>query len=338
MVSSFLLVLLPLLGAVTDIEQALHGTLSGGDATVAQVQAAWAETMGLRSATADGFVASGYQVDVRSLNPAELEGEIPEGTQIRHYVEVRGHGPEPLQLFFPKSPDDHPMTIYRRVEAGLFVEPAAPPVSVGGFWRVDVSWPGRFVVHEPQKVDEGKLLFPEFPDSVAGPDRKGIWRLFRAAPNEAVGPVPLLMIHGAGTDRWGEFTHWVRSSPEAAEFRANFQLWSFSHNMAGINAPIGFDPDCPDYEESIVAYLARFLEEATEVGAPTINEIYKFPSDGPMTIITNSHGALKARAFMINYPEYGDRVLGAVTLGGPHTGTPWATPEWLRFTASRFGL
>ena len=108
--------------------------------------------------------------------------------------------------------------------------------------------------------------------------------------------------------------------------------------MGGINAPIGFDPNCPDFEESIVAYLHRFLEEATEFGTRSGADFYKFPAEGPMTIITNSHGALKARAFMINFPAYADRVLGVVTLGGPHMGTPWATPEWLRYTASRFGL
>ncbi len=294
--------------------------------------------MGLRRTTSDGFVASGNQVHVRSLDPSELEGEIPEGTLIRHYVEVNGHGPEPLSLFFPKSPAGHPVTIYRRVEAGLFVEPTKQPVSVGGYWRVDVSWPGRFLVHEPQTAGEGKLLFPEFPDSASGPSRKWTWRLYRAAPAEAVGPVPLLMIHGAGTDRWGEFIHWVRFSSEAEAFRANFQLWNFSHPMASVNAPIGFDPTCPDFDESIIAYLYRFLEEATELGSRTRDDLYTFPAEGPITVITNSHGALKARAFMINFPEYGERVIGAVTLGGTHMGTPWATPEWLRYTASRFGL
>ncbi len=338
MLSSILLTLLPVMGAVTDIERTFHETLHEGSATVAEVQAAWATTMGLRSATADGIVAGGFQVQVRSLDPATLVGEITEGAVIRHYVDVTGHGPEPLQIFIPKHPEGRSLSIYRRVEPGLFVESATPPKSVGNYWQIDVRWPGEFVVHEPQFAGEGKAVFPYLPTPQAGPEFKGAWQLYRAAPNEAVGPVPLLLIHGAGTDRWAEFTDWVRFSPEATTFRSHYQLWNFSHPMTGINAPIGFDPDCPDFEESIIAYLYRFLEEATETGRPTGKEVFKFPATGPFSIITNSHGALKARAFMINFPDYGDRVAGVVTLGGPHMGTPWATPEWLRLTASRFGL
>lgn len=340
MTSPILMIMVSLLGAVTEIEQTYHRALAGDGASVADVQAAWAETMGLRVVSEEGVIATGKHVQLTTLNPADLVGEITDGAVIRNYVSIGGHGPDPLQLLLPKDPDGRALAIYRRVEAGLFIELAHPPESAGAYWKIDVTYPGEFVVHEPRTGGEGKLkgLFPSFPPSVSGSERKWVWQLFRVGIDEAVGPVPLLMIHGAGTDRWSEFTHWARFSPEAADFRQRFQIWNFSHPMSGINAPIGFDPECPEFDESIVAYLYRRLEVATEEGTTTAEGTSKFPADGPITIITNSHGALKARAFMVNFPEYGDRVLGAVTLGGPHMGTPWATPEWLRFTASRFGL
>lgn len=338
--SSFLLVIVALTGAVTDIERAYHKTLRGEGASVADMQAAWASTMGLRCTTGDGVIASGNQVSVQSLDIATLSGEIPEEAEIRHYVELSGQGPEPLHLYLPRDPHGQPTAVYRRVEPGLFVEPAMPPVAMGGYWHVKVNWPGRFVVHAPQTPDEGKVLFPEYPPAEPGPERKWRWDFYRVGADEVDGSIPIILIHGSNTDRWSDLVHWARFSPEAGNFRSQFQLWNFSHKMSGVNAAIGFDPSYPGFEESIIAYLYRFVEEATAEGArnPVTLDLHTFPAEGPIAIITNSHGALKARAFMINFPDYGDRVIGAVTLGGPHMGTPLATLEWLRHTVSRFGL
>lgn len=338
MIDVVVLGLLQLCGAVTDIDAALRGTLAGQDASAATLQAAWAETLGIRKVSPSGVIASGKFIQISDIDPAALKGEIPEGARISHYVEVSGNGPDPLQLFVPLPDDGSEAVVYRRVEKGLFVEPADPPQQVGHYLRVQVRWPGRFVVHQPATPSEGKLIFPESQVPVDDPALKWHWRVVRVAPDEAIGPVPLLLIHGAGTDRWQEFIDWVQHSAEASEFRSHYQIWSYIQLTDGINAPIGFDPSCPRFEESIIAYLYRLLEKATLEGVETDGEIYTFPAAGPMAILSDSHGALKARAFMVNYPQYGDRVVGAIALGGPNMGTPWATPEWMRHTASRIGL
>lgn len=47
------------LGAVTDIDGALRSALAWSAGTVAEAQAAWAETLKLRATTATGVIASG---------------------------------------------------------------------------------------------------------------------------------------------------------------------------------------------------------------------------------------------------------------------------------------
>lgn len=326
------------LGAVTDIDGALRSALAGSAGTVAEAQAAWAETLGLRATTATGVIASGREVRVRDLDPGELEDEVTPGARLTHYVEVDGAGPAPLRLFIPRPRDGRSATVYRRLEPGLFVAPSTSPAVVGNYLRIDVDLPGRFVVHEPAVPEEGKLVFPEFPDPVDDPALKEHWRVYRVGAREVAGPVPLVLIHGIGIERWGEFIHWARFSPEAQTFRQRYQIWNFLHLGAGIDAPVGYDPACPRFDESIAAWLYRLIEAAVVDGVEHEGMHHYFPGDGPIAILSNSHGALKARAFMVNFPDYGDRVAALVTLGGPHMGTPWATPEWVRHTASRIGL
>lgn len=107
--------------------------------------------------------------------------------------------------------------------------------------------------------------------------------------------------------------------------------------MDGINAPIGFDPNCPLFDESIVAYLHRFILEAEDLGFETDGVTYRLP-DGPFAMLTHSHGGLKAHAFLVNFPEYAARCLAVISLAGPHMGTPLGSPEWMRHTVSRVGI
>jgi hypothetical protein len=152
-----------------------------------------------------------------------------------------------------------------------------------------------------------------------------------------VGPHPLVLVHGLGTDRWDEFRLWAAHSPEAEAFRAQYQVWNFFHELGGINTAVGFDPDCPAFEESIVAHLHRFMTAAEAEGVETDGIRHFFPN-GPVAYMANSQGTLKIRAFLVNFPEYGARVSAIISLGGANTGSPWATPEWLRHTASRLGF
>lgn len=179
-------------------------------------------------------------------------------------------------------------------------------------------------------------IFANSQPASADPAAKAAWKLFRVEPDKVAGPVPVILIHGLENDRWAHFIDWAANSPEAAAFRANFQVWDFKHEATGVNAAIGFSRDYPGFEESIVTYLNRFIVQATIDGVETGGVRYYFP-EGPMCMLTDSSGGLKARAFMVNFPEQADRVLAVVTLSAVHLGTPLATPEWLRYTLTYLG-
>lgn len=332
------LIVVGILGSVADVEAALHDTLQGGPASAAGAQAVLSQTLGWSFVSQSGVVVSGREPRVQDLEPADLAVEVGANVPIQHYFRVSGRGPAPLRVHVPIHRGSGRVKVLRRIEPGLFVRLAKAAVRRQHL-SFELSWPGEFVTLEVggDRSEDAKLLFPEYPPASSDPELKRYWRLYRVGAAELVGPIPLVLIHGAGTDRWDEFVHWARFSPEADELRQQYQLWNFSHNMWGINAAIGYSPDFPMFEESIVAYLNRFMNGAIEDGVVSEGGRHYFP-EGPFSMLTNSHGALKARAFMINFPEYGDRVLGVVTLGGPHMGTPWATPEWIRYTASGLGL
>ncbi len=327
------------LGSVADVDSLLSDLLSGGEADAADVQRALCRTLHWTTVSPSGITVSGKRAAVLELGREELQSELGDGVAFLQYFSVGGEGPEPLRVHVPADANRGAIEVYRRVEPGLFLRTADPPVRYQNHVFFEASFPGEFVVREEDEDSHvsAKGLFPEYPTPDMDPSRKEVWRLFPVAPQEVAGPVPLVLIHGAGMDRWGEFIHWARFSPEAEEFRQHYQLWNFSHNMYAINAPIGFDRNCPQFEESIVTYLARFVQAAERDGVNHAGQPFYFPP-GPFSMLTNSHGALKARAFMVHYPEYGERVLAVVTLGGPHMGSPWASPEWIRYSASRLGL
>lgn len=178
--------------------------------------------------------------------------------------------------------------------------------------------------------------FFDFTPPSDSPSAKSNWKLVREAPGLVNGPIPIILIHGQTTDRWGNFIDWASNSPEteAVDFRDRFQLWNYLHSNSGVNAPIGYSSSYPAFSESIVAYLDRFIRSASSEGVVVDNVRYVFPP-GPFGIIAHSQGGLVARAFLVNFPQYASRVFGVVTLSAPHMGTPWATPEWVRCTVNR---
>ena len=161
--------------------------------------------------------------------------------------------------------------------------------------------------------------------------------MYRVVPEQATGPIPLILLSGVGSDRWANFIHWAANSPEAEAFRTEYQLWDFYRPMEGINTAIGFSAEYPGFEESMVAYLYRFIIGATEDGVETDGVRHYLP-DGPLAMLGHSHGGLVARAFLKHCPDIAERTVAVVTLDSPHLGTPFATPEWLRQTVSRLGF
>lgn len=170
------------------------------------------------------------------------------------------------------------------------------------------------------------------------PAAKKKWKFMRVAPDTVDGPVPLVLLHGLSTDFWGNFEEWAASSAEAAEFRKRFQLWKNLTPTEGINCAVGFSSQYPGFEESLGAYLKRFIDQARSEGVVAAGgRRYVFP-DGPYCLLTHSQGGVTARAFLCNFPDEAERVVGVVTLSAPHMGSPGATPEWVRYTLASMGL
>lgn len=183
---------------------------------------------------------------------------------------------------------------------------------------------------------EDKALFGE-QELSADPSAKANWKLTRTAAETVDGPVPLILLHGLSTDFWKVFVAWASDSDEAAEFRGQFQLWKYLTPNEGVNAAVGYSSAYPGFDESLAAYLDRFITSAEQDGSEgTDGETYMFP-EGPFCMLTHSQGGVTARAFLANFPDRAERCLGVVTLSGPHMGSPGATPEWIRYTLAQLG-
>lgn len=321
------------------LQTQLDARLAGGPPAAPALQSTLADALRWTASAESGVRVAGRGAAVRDLDPSVIETELGESIPVLHYVSVAGRGPAPLRVHTPLPEGVDHVEVHRHVEPGLFLQLDASAHVRGGMASFDIRFPGRFVVRAAghRDVPEDKGAIYATPPASRDPERKAKWRLYREFPEACVGPYPLVLVHGLGTDRWDEFRLWAEHSPEAADFRAHYQVWNFFHPLGGVSTSIGFDPDCPAFEESIVAHLHRFLGAAETEGVETDGVQYFFP-DLPIAFMGNSQGSLKIRAFMVNFPEYGDRVSAAISLGGSNTGSPWATPEWLRHTASRLGL
>jgi len=169
------------------------------------------------------------------------------------------------------------------------------------------------------------------------PAAKSAWGLYRAAPDQVNGPIPLILIAGTNDPRWEDFIHWASYSSEAAELRHHYQIWDYRHPFRGVDVAVGFSRDYPAFDESMVAYLDRSIRTAETAGVETDGTRYYFP-EGPYAIFGHCHGGLVARAFLANFPEHAQRVLAVISVNGPHLGTPIATREWVSCTLSNVGL
>lgn len=324
-------------GTTADLQYCLSQRLEGGSATVADCQRELATLLGRRAETASGLVALGQDVAARDLDVACLDEEWSEHPEVYHFVEVQAQGPDPIRILTPKSGAAKPVALYRRASRGLFVRMQERPRWCGRHDLFEVTHPGVFVVCDktvpPDIPSKSGLLF-DFTPTTSDPAARGDWGLWRVRQQDIQGAVPVILVHGLTNDRWGEFIHWARSSPEAQEFREAFQLWDFYHGGEGIDAPVGYSPEFASFDESIIAYLDRFIRAAQEEGVVTNGVRYYFP-EGPFLFVTHSTGGPKLRAFLKNFPEYLERVLAVVSVAAPHVGTPGATPEWLRYTFAR---
>jgi pimeloyl-ACP methyl ester carboxylesterase len=176
-----------------------------------------------------------------------------------------------------------------------------------------VTTPGVYAVYNPERrayLEQKRSRANHQPVSfrVLGDDEP--WGLISEnAPSAA--KIPLILVHGDNSfrekeDRWDLFLDWVDENPDFGE---RYEIWRFHHDTREL---IGYDGASGNAQELGDAILDRF-------GA-----------DRPILILAHSRGGLVARAYLCNYGDgaEGDRVLGLVTLGTPHHGSPGAVPEW----------
>lgn len=326
---------------IADYEWHLQRTLSGKGSTAVDCQRAIYAILLQSVHLSNGAVVSGPSVRVeKSERP--ISSDILDASVLRaESISISSAGSEPVTVYVPVPGEGKTVSLYRHIDTSLFWEVPGDVSPLGGHLIFDVVYPGRYVVAE----ERGEARFPgdfngrffDFSPLSSAPEAKRAWRLYPMAPEEISGPIPLVLIHGLGNDRWGDFAHWAEHSDEAALLRKHYQIWNFSHPISGVNAPIGFSSAYPVFSESVVAYLARFIADAEQNGVMADGKRRFFP-EGPYAILTHSQGGIKARALLANYPEHAERVFAVVTLNCPHMGTPWAIPEWVRHTLSRFGL
>ena len=129
-------------------------------------------------------------------------------------------------------------------------------------------------------------------------------------------PIPLILVHGDGNDseldsyyKWQTLIDYVKNN--AYNFRF-FDIWVWRNDT---ELPIGFN---------------GYTGNAKELSGYIYNDILSNPiySQGTKVLfVSHSRGGLVCRSFM-NYNNQGDDVLGLITLGTPHHGSPFAVPDW----------
>lgn len=328
------------MGGSEDVPGLAHDFLHGGNATAVDIQRTLAEARGWAAFADNGLILSGRSVTLQTHDPERVTKEVGTGAPVEYFFKVDGRGPKFLRIYIPTDPSlAGEYEIYRRLANGVYARLETSARQRYGYLSYELEGPGWLAV---RKTDEfsypplDKAIF-DFAPAVDTPEAKVNWRLQRELPDTVAGPMPLILIHGLATDRWGHFLRWAENSPEAELLRQNFQIWNFVHPTQGVNAATGFSDEYPGFDESIVAYLHRFICEAREEGVDQDGAHYVLPNL-PLCFLTHSAGGVKARALLKNFPDIGEETLAVVSLNAPHTGLPFATPEWLRHTMTRLGI
>ena len=135
---------------------------------------------------------------------------------------------------------------------------------------------------------------------------------------------PLVLIHGINSEdkpesmyRWQIFKDQLASFPEVAN-HLDVIVWRHESN-----APVGFNGNTGNAAE-----LADFVYRRNG------GLLSKYEPGTKVLLLAHSRGGLVARSFM-NYQNQGDDVLGLITLGTPHHGSPLAVPDWVGYTWTR---
>ena len=182
---------------------------------------------------------------------------------------------------------------------------------------------GVFIVREPDEYSTPVLDF----DALLAEPEKGLPPPAQASLNKIAGsgPVPIVLIHGAGSykkpeyARWDRFVEWARNG--GLDLDNRYQLWWFLHDSVG--RPVGYDFGRPGENKP---NNTREFADQLEARRAESDPAKRFPpSAQQFLIVAHSRGGLVARMFTENYP---DEVMAVLTLATPHHGSPYAVPDW----------
>ena len=254
-----------------------------------------------------------------SLVPQEGKfGGKLEGKQIFFFVERNGRW-QPI-------PDDGITTtndITNRDGIGSVYFLPPEDISLGSY-RVKVFYGGDEEYAYTEDIKTGLIVNlndPDFFDDESYEMRGPNWfakKIYTGQSNYS--KVPLILIHGNGSEeyelrsslyRWNKFKEFVFEN----DFN-KFNIYVWKHDTS---RPIGFNGCTGNAKE-----LADFIYQKLLI--PT-----RYPQGTEVLLVAHSRGGLVARSFM-NYNRQGDDVLGLITLGTPHHGSPLAIPDWSALT------
>ena len=137
--------------------------------------------------------------------------------------------------------------------------------------------------------------------------------------------IPLILVHGVGSDDsdnadthygWIHFLDYFKNVQNANHQFDEFDVYVWRHDT---ELPVGFNGTTGNARE-----LKYYIDSM-------------FPGK-QVVFVVHSRGGLVVRSYA-NYNNQGDNVLGLITLGTPHHGSPAAIPDWVAYTwMSIFGI
>jgi len=123
--------------------------------------------------------------------------------------------------------------------------------------------------------------------------------------------IPLILVHGISQEtenlgRWGDFKKYIDEHSDKFKY---FDVYVWMHDTSGAVGFNGYTGCAAKLKEYIDGLLPKY-------------------NDGTKVLfVAHSHGGLVVRSYM-NYDHQGDNVLGLITLGTPHHGTPFVVADW----------
>ena len=236
--------------------------------------------------------------------------------------------------FFVKSPDEKLKIAYDLAQAAVTASGSSnaymiDTLAIATFKKGDVkeairlqevaiSWLDE---KAPRNLRYSMACTSELYRLMAEANQRRTWESKQVLKGTSPGDhIPIILVHGDHSDdlahgkycRWKPFIDQLAASPSIAR---DFDVYVWRHNTA---EPVGFNGSTGNSKE-----LADYINGT-------------FPNR-PVLLVAHSRGGLVCRSYM-NYGNQGSNVIGLITLGTPHHGSPGAIPELIGISCAQRSL